>query len=75
VAASDPTGKQFIGCGAHGGLGQYVQAPFLMVRGAEFNGGIEMLKPVSPMDIAPTVLQHLGISWKGMDGTPLSLIS
>lgn len=75
VAASDPTGKQFMGCGAHGGLGQYVQAPFLMVRGVGFNGGIEMQKPVSPMDIAPTVLQHLGISFKDMDGTPLSLIS
>ena len=71
VAASDPTGKQIMGCGTHGGLGQYVQAPFLMERGAGFNGGIEMQKSVSPMDIAPTVLQHLGISWKGMDGTPL----
>jgi len=75
VAANNPASNQFIGCGAHGGLGQYVQAPFLMVRGAEFNGGIEMQKPVSPMDIAPTVLQHLGISWKDMDGTPLSPIS
>ena len=42
VAASDPTSKQIMGCGTHGGLGQYVQVPFLMVRGAGFNGGIGM---------------------------------
>ncbi len=75
VAASDPTSNQIMGCGTHGGLGQYVQAPFLMVRGAGFNGGIEIEKSVSPMDIAPTVFQHLGISGKDMDGTPLPLDS
>jgi arylsulfatase A-like enzyme len=75
VTASDPTSSQIMGCGTHGGLGQYVQAPFLMVRGAEFSAGTEIKKSVSPMDIAPTILQHLGISWKDMDGTPLPPIS
>ena len=75
VAANDPKGNQFMGCGAHGGLGQYVQAPFLMVRGVGFREGTEINKPVTPMDIAPTLLQYLDISWKDMDGIPLSLTS
>ncbi len=59
------------GCGQHGGLGQYEQNPFLMARGAGFMPGTECADPTSAVDIAPTVLDHLGQPNQDMDGASL----
>jgi hypothetical protein len=61
----------YTGCGQHGGLGANEQRPFLFVRGGGFTPGSGSDHRVSPIDIAPTVLRHLGLPWTGMDGRPL----
>ena len=68
----DPeTTLDYSGCGQHGGLGVNEQRPFLFVRGGGFATGSRMDRAVSPIDIAPTVLRHLGHPWPGVDGQPL----
>jgi arylsulfatase A-like enzyme len=62
----------YTGCGQHGGLGAHEQRPFLFVRGADFLPGRRDEAGVSPLDIAPTALQHLGHAWSEIDGRPLS---
>jgi len=62
----------YTGCGQHGGLGANEQRPFLFVRGPGFAPGRRDDPGVSPLDIAPTVLQHLGLPWDGVDGRPLA---
>ena len=58
------------GCGQHGGLGAQEQAPFLMCVGQGFAPGIDE-RPTSVVDVAPTVLRHLGLECEGLDGRPL----
>jgi len=58
------------GCGQHGGLGTQEQHPFLYVKGAGFPPG-KRSQPVSLIDIAPTVLRHLGVTADGMQGQAL----
>ena len=71
--AFDPESTlDYTGCGQHGGLGPNEQRPFLFVRGAGVAPGPRDDPGVSPIDIAPTVLQHLGQPWAGLDGQPLS---
>jgi len=60
-----------LGCGQHGGLGQYEQMPFLLVAGPGFIPGGLCHTGTSAVDIAPTVLAHLGQPAHGMDGRPL----
>lgn len=60
------------GCGQHGGLGQYEQRPFAMARGPGFAGGSECQDPTSAVDLAPTILGHLGQPNQDMDGAPLT---
>lgn len=60
-----------IGFGQHGGLNAFEQAPVLMVDGPGFTAGALHCAPVAVVDIAPTVLQHLGLPAAGMDGRPL----
>jgi len=60
------------GCGQHGGLGPFEQNPFLMVRGGGFVAGSEHVNDSSAIDLAPTVLRHLGIAGQGMDGRSLA---
>ena len=59
-----------LGCGQHGGLGRQEQAPFLMCLGQGFAAGASE-HPTSVLDIAPTVLQHLGLELGGLDGRAL----
>ncbi|MAH83223.1 MAG: hypothetical protein CBB68_02520 [Rhodospirillaceae bacterium TMED8] len=59
------------GIGQHGGLGRNEQHPFLIAIGNSFPAATEYSHTSSAVDIAPTVLQHLGRPWHGMDGTPL----
>lgn len=62
-----------VGIGQHGGLGRYEQSPFLMLRPP---GGIATRVETSAssiIDIAPTVLDFLGLAAAGMDGRALPL--
>ena len=73
-AIADPlSGETHVGCGQHGGLGRYEQQPFLFVRGGGFGRGKRIDAPSSPVDIAPTILRHLGLACDGLDGTPLAM--
>jgi arylsulfatase A-like enzyme len=58
----------WLGNGNHGGLARYEQDPFLIVRGPGFTAGAVRDTPTSLVDIAPTVLRHLGLPSDGMDG-------
>jgi hypothetical protein len=70
--AFDPEATlDYTGCGQHGGLGPNEQRPFLFVRGPGIAAGRRDDPDVSPVDIAPTVLQHLGLPWSGVDGRPV----
>jgi len=60
-----------VGDGQHGGLADYEQAPFLMIDGAGFSAGAERRAASCVVDIAPTVLTHLGLPATGMDGAAL----
>jgi predicted AlkP superfamily pyrophosphatase or phosphodiesterase len=72
VAAKRTEGKDdTIGSGQHGGLGDAEQSPFLMIAGAGFAANNIRLDPASVIDIAPTILTHLGLPVSGMDGRPL----
>jgi arylsulfatase A-like enzyme len=62
-----------LGCGQHGGLARYEQMPFLMIEGKGFEAGARSLLPTSPIDIAPTILAHLGQPAQGMDGRALQV--
>lgn len=60
----------YTGLGQHGGLGANEQRPFMLARG----GGLApeaKERITSPVDIAPTILKHLGLPHEGMDGEPL----
>lgn len=61
-----------LGCGQHGGFGEYEQSPFLMISGSGFTPGNTRSR-ASVVDIAPTVLRHLGLAADGMDGTALQI--
>ena len=58
------------GHGMHGALGPGEQGPTLLALGRGFDAG-EVAAPTSLVDIAPTVLTHLGLPADGMDGRPL----
>jgi arylsulfatase A-like enzyme len=60
-----------VGCGQHGGLAPYEQAPFLMVSGPGFRPGTIRSESARVIDIAPTVLVHLGLDASGTDGIAL----
>jgi arylsulfatase A-like enzyme len=62
--------KDCTGFGQHGGLGSNEQHPFLFVSGGGFVPGVRRSRS-SLIDIAPTVLRHLGVAADGMDGRPL----
>ena len=62
--------KDVTGFGQHGGLGANEQRPFLFVRGGGFTPATYRNRS-SLIDIAPTVLRHLGLAADGLDGRPL----
>jgi arylsulfatase A-like enzyme len=64
--------KDATGFGQHGGLGNNEQRPFLFVSGGGFVPGGRCERS-SLVDIAPTVLRHLGLGADGMDGRPLPI--
>ena len=58
------------GHGQHGGLGPYETNALLCISGGGFGAG-KSDHPSRTIDIAPTVLRHLGVAADGMDGEPL----
>ena len=66
--------KDAAGFGQHGGLGKNEQSPFLFISGGSFAPGPRHGRS-SLIDIAPTVLRHLGLPATGMDGRALPLHS
>jgi predicted AlkP superfamily pyrophosphatase or phosphodiesterase len=62
--------KDYNGHGQHGGTGRHERHPFLFVSGGGFAPGRRAAE-VSIVDIAPSVLRHLGLPPDGMDGRPL----
>lgn len=62
-----------LGCGQHGGLGAVEQAPVMIAEGPGFMAGALDMAPASPIDLAPTILRHLGRGEGGsaMDGLAL----
>tara|TARA_B100000809_G_scaffold52272_1_gene47591 strand:- start:67 stop:1332 length:1266 start_codon:yes stop_codon:yes gene_type:complete len=60
------------GHGQHGGLGPYETQPFLIVEGGNFSVGTSD-EATCTIDIAPTLLRHLGLATHGMDGAVLPL--
>ncbi|MBV9687250.1 MAG: alkaline phosphatase family protein [Alphaproteobacteria bacterium] len=62
--------KDNTGFGQHGGLGKNEQSPFLFISGGGFAPGTRHA-PSSLIDMAPTVLRHLGLPATAMDGQGL----
>jgi arylsulfatase A-like enzyme len=72
LAAKPMAGKpDRLGCGQHGGLGRYEQMPFLLVEGPGFAPGARVTQASSAVDLAPSILRHLGLPHEGCDGRPL----
>jgi hypothetical protein len=65
--------KTQLGRGQHGGLGAYEQSPVLMIQGAGFHGGAASAERAHIVDLAPTILRHLGLPCGGMDGRALQM--
>ena len=72
VAADAFTMSDAPGRGQHGGLGPYETRPVLIVSGGGFSPG-ESGARSSAVDVAPTILRHLGVAETDppMDGRPL----
>lgn len=60
------------GLGQHGGLGPYEGSPVLVIEGRGFEAGVDS-RATSLVDVAPTVLSHLGLPADGMDGNQLAV--
>lgn len=60
-----------LGCGQHGGLGRFEQNPFLIAVGPGFAEGGRIRAAASAIDLAPTLLAHLGRPADGVDGRAL----
>jgi predicted AlkP superfamily pyrophosphatase or phosphodiesterase len=70
--ARDPKGsKDYTGLGQHGGMGANEQRPFMFARGKGLAANGEAPGGSSPVDIAPTILRHLGLPGGNLDGRPL----
>jgi hypothetical protein len=62
-----------LGCGQHGGLGLFEQSPVLLIDSPDFNAGGRREGVVRIVDLAPTILRHLGVPADGMDGHALTM--
>jgi arylsulfatase A-like enzyme len=76
LVAKPSSGKaDRLGCGQHGGFGLYEQSPFLMISGNGFRAGAVRQDRASVVDLAPTILAHLGQNADGMNGVALQRAS
>jgi arylsulfatase A-like enzyme len=60
-----------LGCGQHGGLGEFEQSPVLMIEGTGFAADLASDAAAHIVDLAPTIMRHLQVPASGMDGAPL----
>jgi arylsulfatase A-like enzyme len=75
LAATPRWGKaDRLGCGQHGGLGQFEQSPVLMIDGPGFAAGRLRGDQTHVVDLAPTIMRHHSIPAPGMDGQPLQRV-
>jgi arylsulfatase A-like enzyme len=72
VAADSFTKSDALGHGQHGGLGRYETRPCLVVSGPGVRAGV-CERPTRAVDIAPTILDFLGVARGGTDGAVLPL--
>jgi hypothetical protein len=72
VAADSFTKSDALGHGQHGGLGHYETRPCLVVSGPGVRAGV-CERPTRAVDIAPTILDFLGVARGGTDGAVLPL--
>lgn len=76
LAAKPRDGKpDRLGCGQHGGLAPFEQSPVLMIDGPGFRAGAQRPDTARVIDLAPTILRHLGLAHADMDGRPLQTIA
>jgi hypothetical protein len=59
-----------VGCGQHGGWGHEETRPFLMVNDGKGTADV-CRRATNLVDIAPTIVRHLGLSTDGFDGSPV----
>jgi Type I phosphodiesterase / nucleotide pyrophosphatase len=71
VASRFETTGRTLENGSHGGMGRYETHPFLIAAGPGFTPGVSIEAATSLVDIAPSVLAHLGLETSGLDGHPL----
>lgn len=71
VCTSDSKPGKPVGQGSHGGLGRWERHPFLIAEGGGFAPGTHEFGRTRLIDIAPTILRHLGLPRDGMDGLAL----
>jgi hypothetical protein len=62
-----------VGCGQHGGLGLFEQSPVLLIDGPGFTAGGRREDAARIVDLAPTILQHLGVPADRLDGRTLTM--
>ncbi len=60
-----------LGCGQHGGLAPFENSPVLWMDGPGFAAGQDRSGRVHVVDLAPSIMRHLAIPARGMDGSPL----
>ena len=70
VAADPFMRTDAVGRGQHGGLGQWETNALLMINGGEFIPGTSE-HASRTIDLAPTILRHLGVESTDMDGAAL----
>ena len=63
------------GLGQHGGTGAFESSPFLIAMGSDFAPDRRVRSETSLVDIAPTVLRHLGLSAEDLQGRALQPIA
>jgi len=61
-----------LGCGQHGGLGRWEQSPVLLIDGPGFEPAAHRTEAARIVDLAPTILDHLGVAGEEMSGCVLS---
>ena len=71
VCVSDAKPGKPAGHGSHGGLGRFETHPFLIAEGGGFAAGTVETGRTRLIDLAPTILRHLGLPRDGMDGLAL----
>lgn len=71
-AAGSSGVQEKAGLATHGGLGRFETRPFLVVEGGGFAPGSTFAGRTSVVDLAPTILRHLGQAHDDLDGIALA---